>query len=115
MQKYLSLAGVIVSLASTLPAQAMPIVAQSSHVGASADGERLSSRPLDAIPSSPAATQAAREFRQSRVSGRALAKRVKRLEALGWHESLDEVRRAAEESGKPIFWIQLLGDLDGYT
>jgi len=32
-----------------------------------------------------------------------------------WHTSLDEAEAAARSSGKPIFWMHMLGDLAGST
>jgi hypothetical protein len=35
--------------------------------------------------------------------------------AIRWHASLDEAKAAARSSGKPIFWMHMLGDLAGST
>jgi len=35
--------------------------------------------------------------------------------AIHWHGSLDEAKAAARSSGKPIFWMHMLGDLAGST
>jgi hypothetical protein len=35
--------------------------------------------------------------------------------AIRWHTSLDEAEAAARSSGKPIFWMHMLGDLAGST
>ena len=35
--------------------------------------------------------------------------------AIHWHTSLDEAETAARTSGKPIFWMHMLGDLAGST
>lgn len=32
-----------------------------------------------------------------------------------WYTSLDEAKAAAKKSGKPIFWMHMLGDLTGMT
>jgi hypothetical protein len=35
--------------------------------------------------------------------------------SIAWHRSLDEAKEAARKSGKPIFWMHMLGDLSGMT
>ncbi|HLQ39129.1 MAG TPA: hypothetical protein VK348_15070 [Planctomycetota bacterium] len=37
------------------------------------------------------------------------------LRAITWHSSLDDAKAAARSSGKPIFWLHMLGDLAGST
>jgi hypothetical protein len=37
------------------------------------------------------------------------------VRAIHWHGSLDEAEAAARSSGKPIFWMHMLGDLAGST
>jgi hypothetical protein len=37
------------------------------------------------------------------------------LKTLDWHSEWDAVSAAASESGKPIFWLNVVGDLDGNT
>ena len=62
------------------------------------------------------AQQEARQFRRPQVSGRRLARAVNKLtRELKWHRKLEDAAAAAEETGKPILWIQLLGDLRGRT
>ena len=62
------------------------------------------------------AQQAARKFRAPQVSGRQLSRAVKKLtRELKWHRKLEDAAAAAQEADKPIFWIQLLGDLRGRT
>ena len=58
----------------------------------------------------------ARQFRQPQLKGRRLLKAVSKVtKELSWHDDLEEAAAAAAESGKPIFWVQALGDLKGYT
>lgn len=40
---------------------------------------------------------------------------VELTSAIRWHDSLDEAKSAARSSGKPIFWVHMLGDLAGST
>lgn len=59
---------------------------------------------------------AARQFRGPQVQGRRLLKAVTKVtKQLAWHDDLEEAAAEAAESGKPIFWVQALGDLKGYT
>ena len=62
-----------------------------------------------------AAILAAREFRKSRVVGRELSTSIDNvLKSMRWHETLRGARVSSASRGKPILWIQALGDLDGY-
>ena len=41
-------------------------------------------------------------------------KKIARLtEQVHWHSSLDEAKELARKENKPIFWLHVLGDLDG--
>ena len=58
---------------------------------------------------------AARKFRQTRVTGRRLAKRVDLVRReLRWHKKLSSAVEAARAQKRPILWIQTLGSLSGY-
>lgn len=74
---------------------------------------------LDSITADPAvkarAREAAREFRRLRVAGKKVTAAVGKLGRLRWHKTLPGAARAARSQGKPILWIQALGDLGGYT
>lgn len=74
-------------------------------------------RPVSAIPSNEVASQIAMNFRHAHLAeGRSLAKRVKKLvKELDWHRDLDTAKQESLQTGKPIFWLQMLGDLDGHT
>ncbi len=50
-----------------------------------------------------------------KARGKTLAKRVKELAQLDWHEDLEEARVQSAATGKPVFWIQALGDIDGFA
>ena len=43
------------------------------------------------------------------------AKVVDLTQAIPWHESLDEAKAVARRTGKPIFWMHMLGSLSGST
>lgn len=62
-----------------------------------------------------AAIREARQFRGPQLRGRRLAKAVKSVTALSWHESLQEAAHLGRAEGKPILWIQALGEIDGFT
>lgn len=75
-----------------------------------------------AVPAAPGAPavpsaeeEAAKAFLGERVAGRDLKKRVKEVRELGWVEDLDKARARAAAAGKPVFWVQALGDLDGFA
>ncbi|MEM7203055.1 MAG: hypothetical protein AAF628_22535 [Planctomycetota bacterium] len=58
----------------------------------------------------------AKSFLSTRVQGRRLARAVKKVrKALHWHDDLGTARLAARSKDKPIFWIQALGTLEGFT
>ncbi len=68
------------------------------------------------IPRSAAANASAVEFRKLKVSGRDLHSAVgKVVKGLDWKSTLRSAQREAMKTGKPIVWIQALGDLRGYT
>ena len=48
------------------------------------------------------------------ISGDAVEKKVEKLaDKINWETSLDEAKSLAQKQHKPIFWIHLLGDIDG--
>lgn len=49
------------------------------------------------------------------IGGKDLKKAVAKVKALQWHESLPEARALAAATGKPILWLQALGDLEGFA
>ncbi len=63
-----------------------------------------------------AAEQEAQQFRRSQLKGRQLVRAVKKVNRdLEWHDKLERAQKEAIAWGKPIVWIQALGDLDGFT
>ena len=74
---------------------------------------------LESITADPAvkerARAAARGFRAMRIPGRKVSSAVRKLAKLKWHSSLNRVSQAARRANKPILWMQVLGDLTGYT
>ena len=57
----------------------------------------------------------ARSFRQLRIPGEEVARNVKRLrKELRWHKTLGGALASGRSSGKPILWVQALGDLGGF-
>jgi hypothetical protein len=64
---------------------------------------------------SPAET-AARTFQQSARRGQEHARGVDRvLKDLKWHKNLADAAKVAQREGKPIVWVQALGDIRGVT
>ncbi len=54
-------------------------------------------------------------FRRLTVPGEEVAKNVKRLTTeLRWHRTVGSALAAGRSSGKPVLWIQALGDLKGF-
>ena len=49
------------------------------------------------------------------IGGKDLKKAVAKVQTLQWHESLPEARALAAATGKPILWLQALGDLEGFA
>ena len=51
---------------------------------------------------------------QDRMPGDTVAERtVTMMTSLDWHSSLAELTQIAAEKQKPIFWLQIVGELDG--
>jgi hypothetical protein len=58
----------------------------------------------------------ARAFRGPRLEGGALQRAIRKVtKALDWHDDFDEALAAGREQGRPVVWIQALGDLQGFT
>lgn len=68
-------------------------------------------------PDAPSpAEKAAQEFRDKQVKGRELHQKVDAvLKGVPWFEKLTDASARAASEGKPIFWIQMLGDFDGFA
>lgn len=62
------------------------------------------------------AEQEAENFRRRQVSGRELHTAIQGVQkSLPWFENLSAAAHAAKAQQKPILWIHLLGELDGFT
>lgn len=80
-------------------------------------------RTVDETRAAPVARPAARpkpkqpdpDTQGVKCEGKELAANVKKLKALDWNKSLADVRTEAARSGKPILWLQTLGDLSGFA
>lgn len=81
-------------------------------------GDEAEARPAPARPA-PARqpeAEAAAAFQRQQIKGKELAKRIdKVIKSLHWHEQLVDALAAAAADGKPVLWIQALGDVDGFT
>jgi hypothetical protein len=67
-------------------------------------------------PEKTPAEVAAEEFRKKQVKGAELKKAVdKVLKGLHWYDKLADAKAAAAAAGKPVLWIQALGDVNGFT
>jgi hypothetical protein len=47
--------------------------------------------------------------------GKELKKAVAKVKALSWRDSLFDARAMSAATGKPILWLQALGDIDGFA
>lgn len=54
---------------------------------------------------------------KARKSRKAPAANQEELYGISWHKSVDGALQAAaaDEPGKPVFWLRMLGELDGYS
>lgn len=50
-----------------------------------------------------------------KASGKELSKAVKKVTKLQWHEKQADAFTASAATGKPVLWLQALGDLDGFA
>ena len=51
----------------------------------------------------------------AKLAGKEMKKAVAKVKALKWHESLAEAKAVSAATGKPILWLQALGDIDGFA
>jgi hypothetical protein len=49
------------------------------------------------------------------LGGAELQRRVERVQQLPWQHSLDGARDEALRRGRPLLWVQSLGDLEGFA
>lgn len=49
------------------------------------------------------------------VAGAALRQAVARVAALEWFDDLADAKARSASTGKPILWLQALGDLEGFA
>lgn len=55
-----------------------------------------------------------RHYGDPGISGTAVEKRVMQMmQGIDWYASFDDAVAAAAEEAKPVFWVQLVGNLDG--
>ncbi|MBL8731521.1 MAG: hypothetical protein JNN13_04040 [Planctomycetes bacterium] len=50
-----------------------------------------------------------------KLAGKDLKRAVKKVAALQWEKKLDVALAKAAATGKPVLWLQALGDLDGFA
>lgn len=59
-------------------------------------------------------TSFADKFVRERVSAKKVEKNVEKLEKnIRWHRNFDELKAEAKKKNKMVFWMQLVGDLNG--
>jgi hypothetical protein len=55
-------------------------------------------------------------FAEKVLAGSVCSERVHELTSeINWYKSLDKVEQAAQEQGKLILWVHMLGKIDGAT
>lgn len=50
-----------------------------------------------------------------KLEGKNLKKAVAKVKALKWLDSLADAKAMAAATGKPVLWLQALGDIDGFA
>lgn len=66
-------------------------------------------------PKETPAQKGARDFRERKVMGPVLRKAVKHVRELPWQTEFAEAAARSAATGKPVFWVNALGDLGGFT
>lgn len=104
------------------PAGAMPLVeplappfGQSSPAPSSPT--RTSPARTSPAPGAPCMPAEARDptTQGTQLEGKQLARAIASVTALPWFEDLDEARLESAASGKPVLWLQALGEIDGFA
>ncbi|MEE2886285.1 MAG: hypothetical protein VX951_02525, partial [Planctomycetota bacterium] len=74
----------------------------------------LESVEIDAV-SKATARKTARAFLDREFKGPEVVRGIRKVTKLRWHSKLTDAASRARASGRPILWIQALGDIGGYT
>lgn len=72
----------------------------------------------DAAPSMPgcgAPVDLDPSTRGEQLAGKDLARAIATVTSLPWFDDLDAARLESAATGKPILWLQALGDLEGFA
>ena len=57
----------------------------------------------------------AKKYRQLKVTGDELKSNIERLTSeLTWYTSMEAVKEEAKKQDKPILWLNVLGEIDGF-
>jgi hypothetical protein len=111
-------------MATPPPLPGIPVMTTTDHPALMAQpliGDHSSSAPSTSSTPAPAprketeAEKAAREFRESKRAGNELKRAVKSVRDLHWQTKLSDAYKAAAAEDKPVFWVNALGDLAGFT
>jgi hypothetical protein len=94
----------MVGQSASAPGCAYPIA--SPGCGASGPAPQVVIQPL------PEEADSFKSQRRGKEVGTAVRSLLRKLD---WHEELEDAAAAAIANGKPILWIQALGELDGFT
>ena len=101
----------------------MPLLpSETARAPSGGNGPRLPSPvtlTLDEVCASPEekakARKKAHDFFRLKVPAKKVAPAVRKVTKLRWHKTLTHAMRDARAQGKPILFIQALGDLKGFT
>ncbi len=98
------------------PAGAMPLLPPPTQIPGCGPMAALES-PTPAAPAVPAPppVQPDPTTTGPQVAGKALARAVATVTALPWLDDLAAARLVAAATGKPVLWLQALGELDGFA
>ena len=115
-------ASAVLSLAPLARAQflpGMPVVpppVPHPSLGALLGGSRAPSPPVGCgAPVGPAATPPPPETTGVQVAGKELKQAIAAVTALEWFDDLAAAKARSAATGKPILWLQSLGDLEGFA
>lgn len=67
------------------------------------------------VPQPPAPPRPPEETSGRKIEGKELKKAVGKVKALKWLDDLAEAKAQSAATGKPILWLQALGDIDGFA
>jgi hypothetical protein len=91
-----------------------------NHDNAASSGSTSTPQPASGampanMPQPPAPPKPPAETMGPKIEGKDLKKAVGKVKALKWLDDLAEAKAQCAATGKPILWLQALGDIDGFA